>query len=172
MVTVSGGKGLEEALRKLSQKISQKATLRVGFLEDKRYEDGTPVATIAAINNFGGGNTPPRPFFSNMIADNSKDWGDKLASLLERTGNDVEKSLSLLGEVIAGQLRLSIADTNAPPNSMVTNILKQRYPMGGYAASDVWQAFADAAGGMTAPAGKPLVWTGTMLDSVSYEVEK
>ena len=170
--TLSGGEAVERKLAEIARKVSRPGTLRVGFLEGATYPDGTSVATVAAINNFGAPEKgiPARPFFSNMIQANSGGWGDQLVSLLELTDYDAARALALMGEEIAGQLRQSIIDTMAPPNSPVTNLLKQRFPMGGQTFDDVLKAWDDVAAGESAPAGKPLVWTGTMLRAVDYEV--
>ncbi|MGF6633530.1 hypothetical protein [Paraburkholderia sp. MM6662-R1] len=55
----SGGEKLEAYLRELAAKIAQPGTLEVGFMEDATYPDGTPVALIAAMNEFGGDVTIP-----------------------------------------------------------------------------------------------------------------
>lgn len=172
-MTLSGGDDLERMLDRIARKISRSGMLRVGFLSSATYPDGTGVAAVAAINNFGAPEKgiPARPFFTNMIRENSGAWGDELAGLLEATNFDVSRALNMMGEHIAGQLRQSIVETVAPPNSPVTNLLKQRFPMGGYSFDDVLQAWDDVAAGESAPAGKPLVWTGTMLRAVDYEVE-
>lgn len=171
-MTLSGGEDLERKLADIARKISRPGTLRVGFLSSATYPDGTSVAMVAAINNFGAPEKgiPARPFFTDMIAKNSGKWGDELGGLLTATNFDVERALGMMGEHIAGQLRQSIVETVAPPNSPVTNLLKERFPMGGYEFSDVLDAWDDVAGGESAPAGKPLVWTGVMLQSVDYEV--
>ncbi|MFT8655942.1 MAG: hypothetical protein ABF785_04530 [Acetobacter papayae] len=50
----AGGAGLANALKQLQDKLGQGAHVRVGFLEDATYPDGTPVAYIASIQEFGG----------------------------------------------------------------------------------------------------------------------
>lgn len=174
MVTRSlkGGQLLEKKLADLAAKVATGATLRVGFLEGATYPDGTSVATVAAINNFGApaAGIPARPFFSRMVASNSPTWGAKLAKLLEMNDWDAAKALDLMGMGIANELRTAIITTTDPPNSMATNLLKQRFPMGGYSFDDVLKAWSDAEAGETAPAGKPLSWTGHMANSISHEV--
>lgn len=174
-VSLSGGEELQRKLEEIAQKVARAATLRVGFLEGATYPDGTSVASVAAINNFGAPakGIPARPFFTNMIRDKSPQWGEQLANLLEANDWDVRRALSLMGMGIAGQLRDSIVELQEPPNSPVTNLLKQRFPQGGHDFEDVLQAWADVAAGQTdAPAGKPLVWTGQMLNSIDYEIEE
>ena len=147
MATLTGGGKLENFLQGMARRLKGGSVVKVGFFENATYPDGTPVALIAAIQNFGAParGIPPRPFFSNMVRDKSPAWGDKLAAVLKSTNYDGEKALTLMGEGIAGQLRESIEQTNAPPLADATVKAK------GFA--------------------KPLVDTGHMLNSISYEVE-
>lgn len=174
-ITISGGEALEAKLKEIARKVANAATVRVGFLEDATYADGTSVATIAAIQNFGAParGIPPRPFFSDMVEKESPGWGDSFATILTDTGYDVQTSLGLMGAEIEGQLRQSIVDTNAPANSPVTLLLKDRFPhREGMTFADVLQARRDVAAGIVAGGSNsnPLVWSGVMLQSVSSEV--
>lgn len=49
-----GGEKLEQKLREIAEKAGKASTVRVGFLEGATYPDGTPVASIAAVNEYGG----------------------------------------------------------------------------------------------------------------------
>lgn len=49
-----GGEALEKKLREYAQKLGKGELLKVGFLEGATYPDGTPVAQIAAVQEFGG----------------------------------------------------------------------------------------------------------------------
>ena len=144
---LSGGSGLQKALGDIARKLGgRKTTLKVGFLSGATYPDGTPVAMIAAIQDFGAPSRgiPPRPFFRNMIKARSKDWPGALQLLLMGNGNDAEKALQLLGAGIAGQLRQSIIDTNEPPLAPATIARK------GFS--------------------KPLIDTSVMINSIDFEV--
>jgi hypothetical protein len=147
VASVSGGEGLSAKLRELGDKIRSATEVRVGFLEGATYPDGTPVAEIAAIHNFGApaAGIPARPFFSNMVTDKSPEWGDKFRKVLTGADYDAGLALELMGEGIAGQLRESIVATNDPPLSPITIARKG--------------------------SSKPLVDTGHMLASVDKEVE-
>lgn len=171
MATVSGGVALKKKLAEFRKSFSDNQ-VKVGFLENATYPNGMNVATVAAINNFGapGAGIPARPFFSDMIRDKSAGWAEKGRRLLRHTNYHGDEALALLGEGIAGQLRQSIVSTVSPVNAPVTNVLKHRFPTGVYEFSDVQQARADVKAGVTAPAGKVLVWSGIMLGSVDYEV--
>lgn len=147
MATVHGGDVLERALSKIAEKVSAPATLRVGFLEGSRYPDGTSVAMVAALNEYGvpSHGQPPRPFFRNMIAEKSSEWPQAVAGLLKDNDYDASRALKVAGAAIAGQLRQSIVDLVSPPLAQSTIARK----------------------GFT----KPLIDTGAMLQSVDFEVK-
>lgn len=50
---VSGGLKLEAALKRIAKKLSTASNVKVGFLEGATYPDGTPIAYVASINEFG-----------------------------------------------------------------------------------------------------------------------
>lgn len=179
--TLKGGKKLEAHLKRLSQQIDKATKVKVGFLSDATYSDGTPVAMVAAIQNFGAParGIPPRPFFSNMVADKSPEWGPALGRLLRDNDLDAAAALDQVGQGIAGQLRESIVNTNTPPLSPVTLMLrKMRTENPGLVvtAATVGEAArrvaeGDSFGGVSS---KPLVDIGPegghMLQSVDYQV--
>lgn len=144
---IKGGDKLEAELQRMAGAVTSAETVKVGFLAGATYPNGTPVAMIAAIQNWGAprAGIPPRPFFSNMIAAKSPEWGPATGALLVANDYDAAKTLAQVGEAVSGQLRQSIIDTNAPP----------------LAASTVARKGFD----------KPLVDTGVMLNSIDYEVK-
>ena len=79
-----------------------------------------------------------------MIAKKSPEWPAAVGALLVANDYDVERTLDQAGFAIAGQLRESIQQTNAPP----------------LAESTIRRKGHD----------KPLVDTGHMLNSVDHEV--
>ena len=145
---VSGGDKLAERLREIATRLGRGGTLRVGFLEKATYPDGTPVAMVAAIQDFGAPavGIPPRPFFRNMVAAKQAGWPDAIEQNLIATDYDVDKTLARVGEGIAGQLKQSIVDTNEPPLKPAT-IRRKGFD-------------------------KPLIDTSVMINSVDYEIEK
>lgn len=122
MVTTKGGDQLAAGLRKIAKKLGDGAEIRVGFLGGATYPDGTPVAEVAVIQNFGApaAGIPARPFFSDMVEEKHADWGARLGKILQSNGYDGTKALAMLGEGIAGQLRQAIVATTDPPLSPVT----------------------------------------------------
>jgi hypothetical protein len=145
MAEIRGGQRLERALAELAARLGRRDTLRVGFLRNAKYPDGTQVALIATFQDFGTGTIPPRPFFRNMVARKQREWPAAIANLLRATNYDVPRTLQMTGDAIAGQLRQSIIDTNAPP----------------LAPSTIARKGFD----------KPLILTGHMLNSIDYEIK-
>jgi hypothetical protein len=117
MVHVTGGDQWEKRLQEIAAALGNKSSVRVGFLENATYPDGTPVALVALIQDSGAPNAgiPPRPFFRNMIASKSPEWPQAIFDLLKSTNYDTQQTLMLVGDAIKGQLQQSIRDTNAPP---------------------------------------------------------
>ena len=145
-MTVRGGDKLAAELQRMAGAVNSAERVKVGFLAGATYPDGTPVAMIAAIHNWGAprAGIPPRPFFSNMIGKKQQEWGPATGNLLVANQYDALKTLQMVGEAVAGQLRQEIVDTNDPPLAQSTIDRK------GFS--------------------KPLVDTGHMLNSVDYEV--
>jgi hypothetical protein len=147
MTSFSGGEKMQAILAELASKVSRPGTLRVGFLENATYPDGTSVPMVAAVNEFGAPSRgiPPRPFFRTMVTQNSPAWGPALGGLVKNFGYDATKALEAMGQGISGQLRKSIQDTNSPPLA---------------------QSTIDRKG-----SAKPLVDTGHMLQSIDYDIK-
>jgi hypothetical protein len=143
-ISLSGGAKLEAKLDEIARNAGRPAKARIGFLEGATYPDGTSVAMVAALLNFGTSAGKAWPFFTNMIAEKGPGWGDKMAALLKAADYDAPKTMALMGQGIANQLRQSIRDTDSPPLAPAT--IKRK------------------------GSSKPLVDTGYMLSRVDYEV--
>jgi hypothetical protein len=114
---IKGGEELERALNEIGQKLAEKPSLRVGFLEKARYPDGTLVAAVAAFNEFGTSKSPARPFFRGMVKEKSKTWAPAIAENLKRTNYDATKTLEIVGMGIKGQLQDAIRNFQGAPLS-------------------------------------------------------
>lgn len=177
MATIKGGDKLGLKLGELGKKVASAKVLRVGFLEGSTYPNGTTVATVAAIQEYGAprAHIPPRPFFRNMIAAKKGEWPAAIAALFKKHDYDARATLDEAGAGIAGQLRRSIVDTNEPALSPVTLMLRKMF--GNHPemirARDVADARRRVAAGESyaGVSTKPLVWTGHLFDSVDHEVK-
>jgi hypothetical protein len=176
--TFSGGEALEAKLREIAKQAGKAGTLNVGFLENATYPDGTSVAMVAAIQEFGAPavGIPPRPFFRNMIAAKSPGWAQSLGNLAVNNDYDMEKTLGQMGEGLKGQLQQEIIDTNDPPLSPVTVMLRgmrshdQNLVVTGKTVGEAAQRVDD---GLTnyGASDKVLDDSGHMINSVDYQVK-
>jgi hypothetical protein len=148
VAAIKGGSKLEAALAKLSSQVAKPVSVRIGFMEGAApYPDGTPVALVAAVQDFGAPSVgvPPRPFFRNMVAKRRGEWPAAIADAIKDNGYDAVKALGVVGNAIEGQLRQSIQETNSPPLKPATVARK------GF--------------------DKPLIDTSHMINSITSEVK-
>lgn len=117
--------------------------LSVGFFDGAAYPDGTPVAYVASIHEFGGRNTPRRAFMRPAIKANIAKWKQLFAQRIAKKGSLAE-ALTVVGESAAGDVAVALKEVTTPALSPATVRRK------GFA--------------------KPLVDSGKMLQSITYEV--
>jgi len=174
---VKGGDKLGPAMRDLAAKLGNAESVDVGFPGGATYPNGTPVAMVAAIQEYGAPKVgvPPRPYFRSMIASKSPEWPKAVAALLKTNDFDAHATLDQAGQAIAGQLQDSIAALQDPPLSPVTLMLRKMVGPNGQVTSykQVIEARARVAAGegTGGVSTKPLVWTGKLLNSVTYVVK-
>ena len=146
-LSFTGGEKLKAALEELASRVGDAQTLQVGFMEGASYPDGTSVAMVAAIQNYGApaANIPARPFFSGMVKEKSPTWGSTLGKILVHEQYQAEQAMDGMGEVIAAQLQDSIQQLETPALAPATVAAK---------------GFAN-----------PLIDTGHMLNSIQYSVD-
>jgi hypothetical protein len=101
-------------LRDYRKSLKLKATTFVGAPQPAIV---LTVATVAYWNNYGTATAPARPFFTNMIEQDSPNWSAELAAAVLKAGYDSTKALTLMGVHINDKLVQSINDwpaDNAP----------------------------------------------------------
>ena len=144
-----------KALEKLADQI-KKSKLEVGFFETAKYPDGTPVAYVAAIQEFGHpeGNIPSRPFFRNAISQHGgwKQLATKAMNAVVEGRMELNQALNQMGLKMAADVKDSITDGSY-------EALKQ-------STLDARQSRKRTQG----VASKPLIDTGQMLQAVTYAV--
>ena len=133
--------------------------VEAGFLETAKYSDGTPVAVVAAQNEFGNPakRIPSRPFFRNAIKANEQKWGEVAGRLIESAieGKISEsQALDQLGQLIKGDIQESIIDGDFEQLKKSTLVARQSRKR------------------TAGVANKPLIDTGHMMRSVDYVVEE
>jgi hypothetical protein len=147
-VTFSGGEKIQ-ALFKNAGKGGVKS-VDVGIFAGAKYPDGTPVALVATVNEFGSedGVIPERPAIRNANKSNE----DNLVKIIK---NNVDPETMVIDPVTAGRVgvahesatKKSIVDLKDPPNAPSTVKAK-------------------------APKTNPLVNSGTYVRSVTHKVNK
>ena len=141
----TGGRKLERFLREAGR--GGVSGVKVGFFSTARYEDGTPVAAVAAWNEFGTKNIPERPFFRQAIAQMEDGIANIIKAGIKAETMVVDHRLAdQVGAYAQGQIQESITALREPPNSPSTIRAKQ--------------------------SSNPLVDTGFMRDSVTWQVEQ
>lgn len=178
MASVSGGNKMGAHLAKIAAKVGKLPQVRIGFLAGATYPDGTPVAMIAAIQEFGAprARIPPRPFFRSMIVKHKGEWGKELGLVLKSVDYDAKIALDQMGQHIAGELRQSIVDTMAPglsPITLMLRMMRKKNPALVVTGRTVGEAARRVAAGekATGVSTKPLVDSGHLLNSIDHEVE-
>ena len=119
---LSGGDKVVIKLAEIAREAKSGSYVRVGFLEGSTYSDGTPVALVAAVQDFGSprNNIPSRPFFRNMIRDKSAEWPVTLGKLMKNANYNARTALGQMGAIMVGQLRDSITDGTYVPLAPAT----------------------------------------------------
>lgn len=150
-----------DAIRKTLEQI-QKKEVRVGFFDTAHYPDGTPVAYVAAIQEFGHGPIPPRPFMRPAKEQNKAKWLNNLGRAVKAVVDgsiDVDSALEQVGMVAAGDVRKAIKAVTAPAlKASTVNARKRRLS----------KRSARRANPQTI--SKPLVDTGQMIQAVTSAV--
>lgn len=123
--------------------------VEVGFLPDgPKYDDGTPVAFVAGVHEFGSDNVPQRPFIRSTVNNKGNEWSAMVNAYLKENG--VEKTLEMLGEAAHRDMQNTIEEFIPPPLAKETIRRKTKKGNGNPTL--------------------PLVDTGLMIKSISYRV--
>lgn len=148
MVGEKGGDQLAVRLAEITTRASGDSAADVGFMAEASYPDGTPVALVAALNNYGvpSHGQPPRPFMENAVAGRSGAWVENLGKAIVQTGYDSGRAVALVAEGAKADIQDSIRELNDPPLAEST-VRAKGFP-------------------------KPLIHTGHMLNSVTYRVRR
>ena len=136
----------------------QHREIQIGFFETAVYpQTNVPVAYVAAIQEFGSGPIPPRPFLRPAAADNKDKWGKLVASGIKaalREAIQLDDALGQIGFVGAGDVQNAIKAVSSP--GLADSTIRNRRMR---TTRNKNQSV------------KPLVDTGQMLQSVTSKVE-
>lgn len=149
---------LKVALENLGDK-----TGRVGWFPSAKYPDGTSVATVAAIQEFGapGKNIPPRSFMRTTMREKVGKWrelaesGARAIMAGNATTGTVMEGIGLQAQ---GDIARKITEITSPPLKPATVIARaNRKDKASGGKANSWSI-------------KPLEDTDLMFDTVSHDV--
>ena len=160
-----------------------KAESRVGWFPSAKYEDGTPVAGVMMVQEFGSAKRgiPPRPTMRPTVAEKQAGWASQaagaskavVAGKLPPTG-----AVEALAMMAQADVRRAIIDLKSPPLSILTLLARKHRKEGGRKVAGGKELGAiDKAGRANGPpdvsgvSTKPLNDTGHALATLSYEVK-
>ena len=144
-----------QARLKQAQSIKNKV-VKVGVIEHQHYDDDTPVALVAAAQEYGTEPIRERPFFRPTIAENKSDWQNTIIRAIVNGGNG-EQILETVGMLAAGQVQKTIASIDSPRLATSTLIARNRKR---HKNGRKPKAISI----------KPLVDSGLMMASITYKV--
>lgn len=162
--------------------------IEAGWFEESKYDDGTPIGGIAAVQNYGakipvtdklrgyfGANfnihfkkstqyliIPPTHFMEACVKQNEEKWKNKFKEAIASAlaGNiEEEKAMEMLGMLVEGDIAQAIADVDSPPLSPITVQARLHTYKNEKTPEDTG-------------IGKRLAGTGQMFNAVSHKVEK
>jgi len=146
MITTSLNlKGFDNLARRLKTLAATK--VKVGFFEEDKYDDGMPVAQVAAYNEFGTRFHPERPFMRETFEDKNtrhtllKGLMAAARATIHQTGS-ARRLLAVLGKLASEEIKITIA--NYPGSNSARTIATKGFD-------------------------RPLYDTGKMLESVKFK---
>ena len=137
------------------------ARVRVGWFEESKYDDNTPVALVAFFQEYGTRKgIPQRPFMRPAEFHNKNKWDSILAQEIKKcldVGIPLTQAMAKLGLVVQGDIAKEISSVMTPP--LKESTIKARMRRMGKKNP-------------TGSIAKPLIDTGVMLASINNKVEE
>ena len=155
-------KGLKKYLQNIKD---AKYETQVGIFEEASYSDGTPVAYVGYLNEYGDHN-PPRPFLKRTADEKQDEWCKMFQGILRSQGikeSSIRAAHDMVGQTASKDVVKTIKawSPNDPrPNKPATIAAKARKSAG--------------AKGKNQQGNDPtrvLHDTGVMINSITYKVE-
>jgi hypothetical protein len=142
---------------------------KVGWFPSAVYEGGQPVAGIAAVQEFGSTarGIPPRSFFRTTATEKREEWKqtvEQVSRAAARGNIDPSHVMEAVAMAAGGHVAATIAKITTPALAASTIAARKRR------LADKGASLTGAKGGAgVAGIAKPLVDTGIMLATLSYE---
>jgi hypothetical protein len=179
-VTRTPGPG-EQQLRLMLSGLAENKQVKVGYVDSSKYEDGTSVAYVAAIQEFGSPqmSIPPRPTIRPTVDRDEGKWRNTAiagAKAIANGSQTITGVLDVMGLQAAGGIKKSISQLTSPPLSPTTlrlrKLKRDGVQIGGRVVGEA-HAYANSEGAdLSGVSTKPLVFDGIMIGAVTSVVEK
>lgn len=163
--------------KKLKEKMDSLCA-RVGWFDNTKYEDSkdTLVSIVARTQEFGtldkGGHVPPRPFMRPTRNRNQNKWKETFSQSFKE--DNMEDALKKVAEQAVGDIRKTIMSIWNPPLAQSTVLNRLKRYKNNKKAEKLIQKIKDnspvEANHENQGILKPLVDTGLLISSLSYEV--
>lgn len=153
---------------------------KIGWFESAVYDEGRPVAAVAAGNELGipSRSIPPRPFFRTTEAEQSEEWKKTAAEAAKRvlagqmTGYD---AMELLGQKAEFDVAKKIESITAPVLSPITigarKYRREGKKVTGATIGEIARKLKEGKLDLTGVPTKPLDDTHKMLDTLTHVTE-
>ena len=163
-VASSESKNILVAIKNLGNK-----SVKVGWFSGAKYEDGTPVAAIAAQNEYGNPkkNIPERPFLRPTVATKQNNWkkvAEDGALQVLHGKMTIEEVLSLIGSDAVGDIKKTITQIYSP--ALEESTVLARIARNAGLSKRKGRLTEKAIGNVT----KPLIDTKHMLNTLTFEL--
>lgn len=175
-MTFTGGDKLMARLQAMADKLGRADEVQTGFLEGNTYPDGLNVAQAAFWSEYGTKSSPPRPFFRNAIKVFKPTIGEVAAKVAKAADYDARLILGRMGEYMAGGVQESIIKLYEPRLSQLTIAIRQYQgpmrtnPITGTKIGELAAQLRAGELDLTGVSTKPLVYTGTTLRYVAWQI--
>ena len=161
-------------------------SVRIGWFSSAKYPNGTPVAYVASIHEFGAPSRgiPARSFMRPTINAKTGDWSQQMRYLAKQIVNGAmttEGALTQLASVAHGDVQTTLARLTDPPLSKLTVYIRKFVKEGGtiHGYGDIvtlrhkmQQEEAKGTLDLSGVSADPLDFTGYMRASLTYTVTR
>lgn len=185
-ITRKPGPGAQQLKLMLAGLANKK--IKAGIVEAIKYEDGTPVAYVAAIQEFGdpSRSIPPRATFRPATVNNSGKWRDIAtmgAQAIAAGTGTTEDMANLIGEAAAGDVRHEMSQLQDPPLTETTlrlrKLKREGKKIGGKVVGEAHRAVnfegprpkGDKSADISGVSTKPLVFDAILIGAITHSVE-
>jgi len=154
-----------------------KHTVRVGVPSGDAEADGTSVAMIAAVHEYGSPSQgiPERPFLRVAMQENTKKYvllnRRNLIEVLNKRMT-IEQALGQLGAMAQGDVQAKLKNGDFKPLDPKTIAARRRARSNGYNKALLRKvAKKQGAGNAAGPIDRPLIDSGQLRQSIAWEIE-